>query len=99
MQTFSSDSFFYNPDTQTMSADISDLSNGRSNLVFGQVFSDACDEGFSVVSSKTGKTIRFTVTNIDMHDGDLRFWELTPVRRDMRSVSNRHDLKIILFNT
>jgi hypothetical protein len=36
---------------------------------FGQVFDDACDEGFSVISEKTGNHVVFAFDHYD-HDGE-----------------------------
>jgi hypothetical protein len=56
-------------------ADASDLMD----LPMSRVYDDACDEGYTLVSAKTGKEVVVVVEKIEKHDGDLIFWELVPV--------------------
>ena len=46
-------------------ADASDLECGGSQNVASQVYSDACDIGFYIVSAKTGAKVLFCATGID----------------------------------
>lgn len=48
---------------------------------FGRVYDDACDEGYTVVSSDTGREVVYAVSGIHRPD-DLLWWDLTPA--DMR---------------
>lgn len=52
---------FVHPD-KTLSADISDLSGGGAKQVFGRIYADACDEGLTLVSHKTGQEVRMAVS-------------------------------------
>lgn len=71
-----SDAFTWNGNLGT--CEISDL--GR-DFRFGQVYDDACDEGVTVVSSKTGEEVVFAITGRDMdHSGeDIAGWRLQGV--------------------
>lgn len=53
----SSGQFAYDPQTQTFSAEMSDL-NG-----LGRVFDDAADLGFTIVSASTGRSVVFALKN------------------------------------
>lgn len=56
----------------TFSAEASDF--GR-RLELGRVFDDSCDEGFSIVSVKTGKIAVFALYNHEEDsEGDLVSW-------------------------
>lgn len=47
---------------------------------FGRVYDDACDEGLTVVSSRTGRQVVFVVdATVRDNDGDITEWVLTPV--------------------
>lgn len=53
----------------------------RFNAMFSQVFTDACDEGFDLVSEKTGAVVKMTLSKVHC-DGDLMYWEFSPYRCD-----------------
>jgi hypothetical protein len=62
------------------------------NLV-KQVWNDACDEGFAIVSEKTGKEVIVTFCKIYKNkDGDVTHWEFKPYR------NNTFD-RVVIFNT
>lgn len=56
--------------------EMSDL-NAR-GITFGRVFDDACDEGLSIISQRTGIEVVFAVNHIEKSEGDLVFWDLVP---------------------
>ena len=59
---------------------------------FGRVYDDACDEGLTLVSARTGNEEVFVVVDEDRDaEGDTRFWTLKPVNRSL-------DATLILFN-
>jgi len=64
----------------TFIAEASDF-GGRFNSMFSQVFSDACDEGFELVSERTGAVVKITLKKVHFDDeGDLTHWEFVPYR-------------------
>ena len=47
---------------------------------FGRVWDDACDEGLTLVSHRTGREVVYAVNHIERDDeGDLLYWDLRPV--------------------
>ncbi len=59
---------------------------------FGRVYDDACDEGLTLVSARTGNEQVFVVADVDVDsEGDVRFWTLKPVDRHL-------DVSVTLFN-
>lgn len=81
----SSSQLTYNAASKLFSAFASDT-NG-----FGRVWNDSCDEGLTVVSSKTGKRVVFVVEDVAHDDeGDLTYWSL-------RSLDGAYAM--VVFNT
>lgn len=71
--------FFYQKDAGLLTAEISDFGPG---FGFGQVYDDACDEGMTLVSHKTGREVVFAVEHIERDcEGDLLYWDLRPAER------------------
>ena len=63
---------------------VSEMSTLEANAQFtrkiiSRVYNDACDEGFWVTSSRTGRKVLFVLDNI-AHDreGDVQVWEFAP---------------------
>jgi hypothetical protein len=74
----------------TFSAEASDF--GR-NFNLGRVYDDACDEGFSIVSEKTGKIAVFSLYNHEEDsEGDLLMWVFKCVTPGLTH------LKAVIFN-
>lgn len=69
------DRFTWVPSENTLVAEMSDLPE------FGRVWDDACDVGYTVVSSRTGKEIVYAVHHEEKQDGDLVSWILKPAER------------------
>jgi hypothetical protein len=63
--------FTYGAESHSFVAEMSDL-NG-----FGQVYDDAADVGFTMVSSRTGREVVFVVADEQRDgEGDILFWTL-----------------------
>lgn len=63
---------------------------------FGRVYADACDEGLTLVSAKTGEQLTFVVdATIRDAEGDIEYWMLVPA-----STHGTHPLRVSirLFN-
>jgi len=74
----------------TFSAEASDF--GR-RFELGRVYDDACDEGFSIVSAKTGKIAVFALYNREEDgEGDLVSWVFRCVTPGLTH------LKAVIFN-
>lgn len=88
----STNQFTWTSETKSFSAFLSDFKPYQE--VFGRVYDDACDEGFVLVSHKTGKEMTFGVYHQEYDDGDLKFIKLIPVKRSDRELVNY----VIMFN-
>ncbi len=65
-----------------------EASNLHKNL-FGRIWDDAIDQGFSLVSHHTGRQVTFVIHKIDMTpDHDIAGWWLKPVRIGARDVQD-----------
>jgi hypothetical protein len=95
LKTYNSKQFRYEACTTTFYAEASDL--GRNP--FDRIYSDACDEGFSIESAKTGKVGVFYLshTKID-RDNDIVYWELKPTAETIQRIPRLHGIKVIVFN-
>jgi len=57
---------------------------------FGRVYDDACDEGLTLVSSRTGKSVVFVVdATIRDAEGDIEYWMLVPATERSLRISVR----------
>lgn len=62
-------------------AEMSDLPYG-----LGRVYDDACDEGLTLVSARTGREVVMVVSDVRTRDGELEYLELTPAHRYAPSI-------------
>lgn len=87
--------FSYHSDTNTFVAEASDC-NGFD--LFQQIYDDACDQGFTMVSHKTGQRCTFSLSDVkkDM-DGDVQYWEFTPVL-DPKTAPRLLAMKVLVYN-
>lgn len=91
--------FHYDAKLKLFTAEISTLSHGRSHEVFGRVYDDACDEGFVLVSHKTGEEITFVVDKIDMDsEGDIAGWNLIAINRRSGHRDATKDFTVLVIN-
>lgn len=75
-------------------AEMSDLGPG---FRFGRVWDDACDEGLTVVSVRTGRQVVFAVEHEERdREGELLFIDLLPA--DRRVQREFPSLRVRLFN-
>jgi hypothetical protein len=86
----STSKFTYNPETKTFSAEASDLGQLRMR----QVYPDACDEGFDLVSHRTGVSVVVVHNHTEKRDGDVLWDEFVPVCKLDRLLFN----KVVIFN-
>lgn len=63
----STDKFTWDAEKRRFIAEASELRKFQ----FGQVYDDACDVGFTLVSAHTGFQVRMVETTPIMHDGEL----------------------------
>lgn len=89
--------FSYTAATRIFSAEASDLGLHAGTEPGEQVFPDACDVGFTIISEVTGKKVRFTLSETKKdRDGDIQYWKFTSYPRDLpRDVPSMY---VIIFN-
>lgn len=95
MPYHSSKLFSYDHDTNTFTVWVSEL--GRTP--FGPIFNDAIDDGFSIVSAKTGLAPDFYVV-LSEKDGEheLVAWHLEPTADTVRLFPLLKNTKVVVFN-
>lgn len=67
----SSERFEYSGKLACFLADVSDLG---SDFKTGRVYDDACDEGFTIISARTGKEVVFALDQVDKDEDDILAW-------------------------
>jgi hypothetical protein len=96
---FSTRLFSYNKNSKTFSTEMSTLDEGGKKQVFCQVYNDAADEGFTLISHQTGDEIKFALDHVERdQDDDILFWDLVPDTRDLRGKPQCKGLTIRIFN-
>ena len=88
--------FFYHAEDRCFTQEISSLER-RYNL-FGQLYDDACDQGFTMVSQKTGVEVSFYLSKDIDRAGDEGGWEFEPIPESVRKTPAAKGLKVIIFN-
>lgn len=86
--------FTYDAKTKTFCTEMSIIRD------FSQIYDDACDRGFSIVSAKTGAEVTFAVceNETDWSHGELQSWTLRPITEHVFYNPKLRDLKVIVFN-
>jgi hypothetical protein len=64
---------------------------GKVGLIdrLGQVYDDACDLGFTIVSQKTGREVVFAQDGEDRRDGEVMGWRfvcVTPGHKNLKAL-------------
>lgn len=92
----STNKFSWHKSSRVFSAEISTVCGPLRARVepFGQIYDDACDEGFYLVSHKTGKKVLFYIDSTDISfDGEITGWRLKPVDKALRN-----EFSVLLIN-
>lgn len=82
--------FFWHPEMATFSQEVSSLGQFQP----GQLYDDAADLGFVLVSDRTGDKIPFYFHKEEHHNGELVAWEFHSASKDPRLAK----LKVIVHN-
>ena len=82
-------------DPNTITAFASDLCRGHPLV---RVYNDACDEGFFIRGEKTGNRVLFALWHEETKDGDVRWWELRPMRSSHKLNDDTKAMKVIVWN-
>lgn len=99
--TFSTKMFSFKD--KLFTCEISTLSEGSRRPVFGRVYDDACDEGITLISERTGERIVFVVDSEDYsgsgEDREMAGWRLKPAPEGVRG-NRKHlaDLRMLIIN-
>ena len=94
----STDRFLYSKETKTFVASISDLGT---TYVFDRIYSDAADEGLTLVSEKSGLEATYYLDHTNFSndaDRELESWELKPTVETVRKHPQLRDTTILIFN-
>lgn len=97
-----STNLFSSPQYGTMVTEVSTLGSIAdlcAGHVFGRVYPDACDEGFGLVSHRTGHTMYFAVDRVERdREGDIVAWHLVPTAQSKRAHPRAAGLKVTVYN-
>jgi hypothetical protein len=89
MTNISSSYFYWNKDTKNFSAEASELPK---NFSLRKIYDDACDVGFSMVSTRTGRSVKFRLEKEIKNEGDVLSWEFKCIDQDHK------DIGVVIFN-
>jgi hypothetical protein len=95
MVLVSTDKFHYHPEDRLFTQEISSLGK---DFRFGQVYDDACDEGFVLISKKTEKEIILYVDRHDMNDDEIVGWWLKPTSESIKKVPEAQGIRVLVIN-
>lgn len=91
----------YDRPTKLWTTDASELTMGGAKHLFGQVYPDACDEGFRMQSERTGVEADFVIVHEQTSDGETVYWDLEMTAASMRKLRylvNFESMKIRVYN-
>lgn len=90
-QHISSSMFFWHSDTYTFTQEASTL---KGYQWAGQLYDDAADTGFVLVSERTGKELAFYLEDAEYHNEDVVAWHFRPATVD----PHLSKMKLVIFN-
>ena len=107
--TVPSNLFSYNASYNQFVSELSDIEANVPGFQFGQVWGDACDSGFIMVSERTGNKITFVMDDEDCNnpDGEVTAWTFVPTKESLLNLRKSAGLtelermetcKVVLFN-
>jgi hypothetical protein len=97
MRVFS-DRFYYSPTEKEFSAESSDFCRRNKDL-FHRLYQDACDEGITIISTKTGVEVDYYISEcIEDNEGDLLSWILIPTLESLRKTPLASGTSVVIFN-
>jgi hypothetical protein len=95
MPVLSSDLFSFHADDWIFTSEESTL-RGNVGRWYGQAFNDALDEGFGIISPKTGKVVYFCKVSTDVVDGEEKGWYYRPFKGQY--VVDEESLRVLVIN-
>jgi hypothetical protein len=93
-----SNRFDYVSAWKTFIAEISELSHGGVDPL-GQLYNDSCDQGFVMISSKTGSEVEFYLHETQRDgEGEIGAWEFRATANAIHHNFNLQNVKVIILN-
>lgn len=97
--TYSTRLFTYDTSRGWFIAEASTLAaNTNDQPLFGQVYSDACDEGIQLVSHATGHETLWHVHETKRQDGEIQAWILKPTPETLRKTPSLRNIEVHILN-
>ncbi len=90
--------FQFHFDLDTFTAEMSMLEHARLSLL-NRLYDDACDEGFAMVNTRTGKVATFFLEEEHRVDGDITHWTFKPTTETVRKLPTLTNTKVVVYNT
>jgi len=82
MTRISTNMFHYHKDTRKFSQEASTL-GPIFYVMFNRLFPDACDEGFELVSQRTGKVVKMYLADVEIdNERETLAWHFQPYQHD-----------------
>ncbi|WP_407303456.1 hypothetical protein [Acinetobacter sp.] len=95
----SSARFTYTKRTNSFVTDMSEISHSGADPL-GQLYDDAADQGFVMISHKTHEAVEFYLDHTEREaDGDIRYWLFKPTAAAVRKNPKLADAKVMIVNT
>jgi len=92
---FSTDNFTYHAQAQTFVSEASEMENRH----LQRMYDDACDVGFSMKSSKTGRVVVYVLVDTVIDDDDgIQYWIFEPTAESVRKHPECVGTKVKVFN-
>ena len=93
-----SERFSYSPNEKQFLAESSDFCRANKGL-FHRLYQDACDEGITLISSRTGAEVDFYVDEYHKNnEGELISWLLRPTPESLRKVPFAKGTSVLILN-
>ena len=91
--------FSFGSKTNTLFADVSELSHAGYNIL-DQLWADEGTEGFVMVSHRTDDEVPFVLdTTVREADGDIRAWRFVPHMHAISQNQRLRGVSVIVYNT
>lgn len=95
--TVSSRLFDWNPAKRLFVEEMSTL-QASANFDLRQIYPDACDAGFTMVSARTGREVDFVMCSTDRSGGEVQGWRFEPTRDSIRRDPACAGLSVLIIN-
>lgn len=99
---FSTKGFTFVRETGSLVEEISTLSQGGKIQVWGQVYDDAADEGFTLVSHRTGVEVVYYLDHEEYsgqgEDREIAGWRFYPTEESKRQYPQCRNTSVLVIN-